>query len=66
MTDLEVKEWKEKIDAMSQIEMARLRRFAPTGHPLFNTTLPLYEYFERRFKKLGGMTSSISKSIGWG
>ena len=61
----EIEIWKKKIDEMSQVQMARLRRFAPVGHIVFNSTLPLNEYFEKRFAELGGMTSAISKHIGW-
>ncbi|MBN2039608.1 MAG: hypothetical protein JW864_06180 [Spirochaetes bacterium] len=65
MTEEIINEWKKKIDEMSHIEMATLWRFAPAGHPVFDMTLPLSDYFEARFKKLGGMTSEISKQIGW-
>ncbi len=54
-----------KIYSMSQFEMANLWRFAPAGHPWFNSTLPYFKHFNRRFKRLGGMTSEISKQIGW-
>jgi hypothetical protein len=27
--------------------------------------LPLFEYFNKRFKELGGFTPEISKKIGW-
>ena len=56
----------EKINKMSQIEMARLHRFAPAGHKYFNTENPLQEIFAKRFKELGGFTPKISKAIGWG
>jgi len=56
----------DKINAMSQEQMASLWRFAPTGHPYFNATLPYYEIFKARFAELGGMTPEISKRIGWG
>lgn len=62
MTDEEIMKAKEAIDAMSQEEMARLWRFAPAGHPYFDSRLPLVEYFEARFK---GFTPGISKKIGW-
>lgn len=62
MTEEEIQEWKNKIDGMSQTEMASLQRFAPAGHPVFNSTFPLYEYFKEHFK---GMTPQISKAIGW-
>jgi hypothetical protein len=65
MTDAELEKWKTKIAGMSRVEMASLRRFAPAGHPVFNSTLPLYDIFEKRFKELGGMSPQISKQIGW-
>jgi hypothetical protein len=65
MTEQEIAEWKTKIAAMDQIEMARLWRFSPSGHPCFDDRLPLFEIFQARFKELGGMTPGISKSIGW-
>lgn len=63
--DREIQEWKEKIPKMSHEEMAKLWRNAPTGHPVFDSGLGLFEIFEERFKKLGGMTPKISKKIGW-
>lgn len=66
MDEKEIAEWKQNIDEMSQREMARLWRFAPTGHPVFRGDLPLSNYFDKRFKELGGFTPEISKSIGWG
>lgn len=66
MTEQEIIEWKERIDEMSHIAMAILWRFAPAGHPVFDSTLPLFRYFDERFKKLGGMTPKISKRIGLG
>jgi len=57
---------KEFIDMMTQYQMAHLYRFAPVGHMYFsNDNLELWEYFIIRFKELGGMTSEISKQIGW-
>ena len=55
-----------KIHSMSQLEMARLWRFAPVGHPYFDSNLPHYEVFNKRFKQLGGFNAEISKEIGWG
>ena len=55
-----------EINSMTQTQMARLWRFAPVGHPYFDTTKPYYKIFEERFEKLGGMTPAISKKIGWG
>jgi len=61
----EIKQHKQQIDQMSQVEMARLWRSAPFGHMYFDMSLPFFDYFEARFKELGGMTSEISKQIGW-
>ena len=65
MTDKEIQDWKDKIDGMDHAAMASLWRFAPSGHPCFDNRLPLFKYFQERFKKLGGMTTAVSKSIGW-
>ncbi len=66
MTDAQIAEAKKFIDGMSQMQMASLRRFAPSGHPYFDITNgDLSDYFERKFKECGGMTPSISKAIGW-
>lgn len=54
----------EKINQMSHEEMARLRRFAEPGHPYFRSG-PMAEAFDERFQSLGGMTTTISKRIGW-
>ena len=55
----------EKINSMTQISMAYLWRFAPSGHPYFDTTKPYFEIFRNRFNEIGGMTPEISKEIGW-
>jgi hypothetical protein len=65
LTPTEIESWKRKLDAMDQVEMARLYRFAPIGHPVFNSDNNLYEYFKAKFKELGGMTPEVSKEIGW-
>lgn len=59
-------EQKAAIDAMSQMEMARLWRFAPSGSVYFQRGNPQCDYFEKRFNELGGMTPEISKALGWG
>lgn len=61
--DPELQKHKEKIDGMGREEMARLWRFAPSGHPYFKTG-PVYDYFNERFTSLGGMSPEISKKIG--
>jgi hypothetical protein len=60
----ELAKHKADIDAMSQIDMARLWRFAPPGHIYLNGSLA--HYFAQKFKEKGGMTPGISKAIGWG
>lgn len=45
--------------------MARLSRFALSGHKYFDTTKPYYKYFKKRFAELGGFTSAISKQLRW-
>ena len=59
------KKLQKEIDGLSQIEMARLHRFAPCGHKYFTQEGGVYDYFEARLKKLGGITPTISKQIGW-
>ena len=65
LTDEAVQQWRDKIDEMSQMQMASLQRFAPSGHPVFDSQYPLYDYFQEKFKAKGGMTPAISKAIGW-
>ena len=55
----------EKINNMSQLEMANLWRNAPSGHIYFDTSLPYHKVFNERFKLLGGFTPAISKKVGW-
>lgn len=56
-------EVKAEIDAMSRLEMASRWRFAPIGDTLFEGESG--EYFDKRFKELGGFSPEISKKIGW-
>jgi hypothetical protein len=56
-------EMKQRIDAMTREEMARLWRFAPLGDPMFQDDTG--DYFRKRFKELGGFSPAISKAIGW-
>jgi hypothetical protein len=52
------------IDRLDQMAMAKLWRFAPSGHPYFLTG-PVHDYFKSRFDLLGGMSVAVSKAIGW-
>ena len=63
MTDEEQKTIDE-INQMSQEQMASLWRFAPSGHPYFDSTKPFFKVFDKRFKELGGFTPAISKALG--
>jgi hypothetical protein len=65
MDEQEIQEWKDKIDNADQVELAVVYRFSPAGHPCFDRNSPLYDYFMKRFKELGGMTPAVSKYIGW-
>ena len=58
-------EFLEQIKNLTQLEACRLYRFAPTGHPFFDSRLPYYNAFMTRYTELGGMTPEISKEIGW-
>lgn len=56
---------KEKIDNMTQVQMAKIYRFVPSGHPYFKSGTEISDYFMKKFKEKGGMTPAISKFIGW-
>ena len=65
-TEDKTKEIIGKINNMTHYELCKLWRFASSGHPYFDKTLPYFEVFEDRlFKHFGGFTPAISKSIGW-
>jgi hypothetical protein len=65
MTPDEIQKHNNIIDNMTQLEMARLWRFAPSGDIYFDDRLPFFDRFNKRFRELGGMSPEISKSIGW-
>lgn len=65
LATVHAQEFIDRINKMSHYEMAKLWRFAPSGHPYFDTTLPYFAVFKKRFTELGGMTPEISKAIGW-
>jgi hypothetical protein len=65
MDQVEIDQHIHDISQMSQEDMASLWRFAPSGHPYFDNTIPLYAVFKKRFDELGGFTPEISKKIGW-
>ena len=53
------------INSLSRYDMCRLQRFAPSGHPYFDSSKPYYEVFKKRFDELGGFSPEISKQLGW-
>lgn len=58
--------WKGRIEEMGHYEMAHLYRFAPAGHPIFDSRYgDLYDIFCTRFREFGGLTPEISKKVGW-
>lgn len=65
MTEKGIQEHKDTIDKLSREEMARLWRFAPSGHVYFISDTEVHDHFAERFKELGGFSPSISKKIGW-
>jgi hypothetical protein len=54
----------DKINSLTRVEMCRLWRFAEAGHPYFNSELPYFAVFEKRFRELGAFSPEISKAIG--
>lgn len=65
MDQEEIKKHTNIINSMSQTDMARMWRFTPSGHIYFDSSLPFYDIFKKRFDELGGFTPGISKEIGW-
>lgn len=66
LSEAELQDWEQKIDRMGHREMACLYRFAKAGHPCFRRDVPrLYSRFMARFNRFGGITTAISKQIGW-
>lgn len=54
-----------KINALSHEEIAKLSRFAPSGHPWFDSSKPYHVILLKRFKDFGGWNPELSKRIGW-
>ena len=52
-----------KIKSLTRIEIARLIRYAPSGHIYFDSSKPYYKFLMERFKLLGGWSTEISKQI---
>jgi len=55
---------KQRINSMSQFDMAYMWRFSVIGEPLLQGDTG--DYFSKVFKEKGGMTPEISKRLGWG
>ena len=58
------KYWLSIIDKLTHKELAIIWRFAPPGYEIFADPY-IYSHFRKRLFKLGGITSEISKEIGW-
>jgi len=65
LTETEIEEHLKTIACMDHYALAQLHRFAPAGHPYFDSSGRLYPAFKARFDSLGGMTPEISKQVGW-
>lgn len=55
----------DELKRLTHVDMARLWRFAPAGHHFFGGNAVATEAFMREWYALGGMTTKISKTIGW-
>jgi len=55
-------EVKHLIDGFTRYEMCRQWRFSGLGTFVYG---PVYEYWNSRFRELGGFSPEISKSLGW-
>ena len=65
MTPEELAVHRKAIANMTHEEMARMWRFAPSGHLYFDVTEPLHAVFSTRWSDLGGWNARLSKQIGW-
>jgi len=66
LTEKEIQEAIEHINNMTHIEMASMWRFAPSGHVYFDRQYPtIFDAFKTRFDSFGGMTTEVSKEVGW-
>lgn len=54
----------EDIESLTHEDMARLWRFASSGHPCFMTGHEMQRAFERRWKNFGGWNPALSRRIG--
>lgn len=64
-TPEQIAQYLAEIDNLEHEEMARIWRFAKSGHPYLRSDTPMASHFLNRFKQLGGWTSELSKKIGW-
>lgn len=64
LTPEEIQDWISAINGMSHFDLAQLYRFSPTGHPVFDNSLPINAVFHKRFDEFGGWTPEISKALG--
>lgn len=62
-TEEELETYRKEIAQMDHKELCKQYRYAPAGHPFFNTKFDLFEKFMDRFNSFGGMTTEMSKLI---
>jgi len=65
MSEEERERHRKAIMAMTQRAACSLWRFGASGHPYLGSDDELTQLFTDQFKKLGGFTPEISKSLGW-
>jgi hypothetical protein len=64
LTEKDIQEAIEHIKRLSHIELAKLWRSTPIGHPYLNQKLPIFPVFkERFFDHFGGFTPKISEFL---
>lgn len=59
-----IQEQKNRIDDMTQYDLCLYLRFMPSEHP-FVQDRELSDHFSKALQKAGGMTTAMSKMIGW-
>ena len=65
MTEEQRNAYKQTIDSWDQYTTCSHWRFDKSGLPWTGGDAELSKYFAEHFKKMGGFTPAISKSLGW-
>jgi hypothetical protein len=66
-TEEDVEDFRKWVAGLSRYQMCDQWRFCPStkGGVWFQSDTPLWPIWEARYNELGGMSPSISKSMGW-